>query len=956
MRFRVLGAVDVVTSDGARIGFDARKPRVLLATLLLHAGEWVGVERLVDALWPDGPPPSAAQNVKTYVWTLRRALARDPSGEDRIIAGRGGYRVRVADQELDARLFEELVRAGRRDTGAGRHRQAAAAYARALELWRGEPFADLAGPDVDTVRAGLEERRLTAEEGRAVALSALGSHEEAVVALTALVAKHPFREGLRGALMTALYRAGRQAEALDVYDEGRVLLDRELGLRPGEELRRLHLDILNQDAHLAAGRASAWAQPAQVPAAVVGFTGRAEHVARLDALLARTDDRQPPPIAVITGTGGVGKTALAVHWAHRVRARFPDGQLYVNLRGYDPELPVGPADALAGFLRALGVDSRDIPPDLAERSARFRSLLAGRQVLVVLDNARTAAQVRPLLPGSPGCLVLVTSRDSLRGLIATEGATRLGLDLLSAQEAGDLLRVLIGDRALADPRAVDVLAELCARLPLALRLAAELATGRPSASLADLGDELTREQDRLDRLDDDGDPHAALRSAFSWSYRQLGPAVARVFRLLGAHPCHELGIDAITALTGGTDAEARRHVDVLVQAHLVERTADDRFQMHDLLRTYARGLAAEVDGDDERAAALDALADHYVGKAEVARALFDPADHGGPPATAPGLANRGDAMAWLEAERPNLLAVAEHAAGHGDAAHVARLSAALWHYFQVRGHHDESLALHTHALAAARKRSDRVAEGVALTGFGVAYERLGRYEEALRHHESAVAVARGIGDVSLTGRALKNLGVVLRRLGRFEEAERVFTEALSIARAIGNRRGEAGVLCSLALVHEAAGRYEEALRHVERALAAVPDVDNDHALMDHLQANLGLVHLRQGRSEPAREHLEEALRGARTTGNRDLESEVLDSLGELATAEGDPRSALDLHRRALALTRSTGDRHEEARAHAGLARALEACGRREEAHRHLRLASHRAPVAGTTHRLTEHPA
>ncbi|WP_367132333.1 BTAD domain-containing putative transcriptional regulator [Saccharothrix sp. HUAS TT1] len=945
MLFRVLGVVDLLRSDGARVPVEARKPRVLLSTLLLHVDEWVSVERLVDALWPGGPPPSAEQNVKTYVWKLRRLLAEDPS-DDRISGGRAGYRLRVADHELDARRFEDLVRTGRRHGEEGLHREAAAALAEAVGLWRGEPFGDLVGPDVESVRTGLGERLLAAREGHAAALSAMGAHEEAVVALTDLVGRHPFRERLRGSLMTALYRAGRQADALDVYDEGRVLLDRELGLRPGAELRGLHLDILNQN--LAVDRdpgAPPRPKPAQVPAAVVGFTGRAGHLAELDALLDRADDRQPPPIAVVTGTGGVGKTALVLFWAHRVRDRFPDGQLYVNLRGYDPELPVGPGDALSGFLRALGVDSRDIPQDVAERAARFRSLLSGRRVLVVLDNARTAAQVRPLLPGSPGCLAVVTSRDSLRGLIATEGAHRCRLDLLPADEARDLLVALIGDRAAADPAAVDALAASCARLPLALRLAAELATGRPSASLADLGGELTGEQDRLDPLDlldDDGDPHAALRSAFSWSYRQLGPAAARVFRLLGAHPCHELGVAAITALTGGP---ARRHVDVLVRAHLVEQTADDRFQMHDLLRSYARELAAEVDGEAGRREALTALADHYVTKVGAAMRLYDPAQHGEPTAPTAGLATRDDAMAWLEAERANLLAVAEHVAGHGDAAHVEGLTTALWPYFHVRGHHDESLALHAHALAAARRRADRVAEGVALTGLGIGCERLGRYEEALGHHERAVALGRETGDASCTGRALKNLGVVLRRLGRFEEAERTFGEALAIARAIGNRRGESGVLGSLALLHVAAGRHEEAVRAAREAMAAVPDAGNDHALVDHLQANLGLAHLRLGRFDVARGHLCEALAGARATGNRDLECEVHDSLGELATAEGDPRRAVDHHHRALALTRHTGDRHEEARAHAGLAGAYDAWDRPEDARRHRSLATRCAPGA-----------
>jgi DNA-binding SARP family transcriptional activator/Tfp pilus assembly protein PilF len=909
--FRVLGAVDLVRSDGVRVSGDASKPWVLLSTLLLHAGEWVRVDRLADALWSDAPPASAAGNIKTYVWKLRRLLAED----ERITAGRGGYRIQVADHELDALTFESLVLRGRQ---AREYRTAAAAFSEALALWRGEPFGELGGPDVDAVRARLVERRLTAQEGHASAMLGLGLHEEAVVALGQSVAEHPFRERLRGLLMTALYRAGRQADAVDVYDQGRVLLDRELGLRPGEELRRLHHGILNQVAELDVVVPRELPRPAQIPAAVGGFTGRAEHLERLDALVPRMQDAVT--ISVITGTGGVGKTTLAVQWAHRVRDRFPDGQLYVNLRGYDPELPVEPGDALSGFLRALGVDSPDIPVDLEERAARFRSLLSGRRVLVVLDNARTAAQVRPLLPGSPGCLVLVTSRNSLRGLIAKDGAVRVELDLLRPDEARDLLCDLVGDRATADLPAVDALAELCARLPLALRLAAELATSRPSAPLADLIDELAEEQHRLDRLDDDGDTHAAMRSAFSWSYQQLGGPEAAVFRLLGLHPCRELDVEAIAALVGGDVASARVRVETLVQSHLVERTDDGRFQMHDLLRAYARELASTVDSEAVRATALNALADHYLRKASAAVDVIDPVEQVGKKSVA-SFRTYDDAMAWLESERANLLAVAEYAAAQDGTAHAGELSATLFRYLHLRGHHDDSLVLHTQALVASRRRSDRVGESIALTSLGIGYERLGRYEDALRHHQQAVDVAREAGDESLTGRVVKNAAVVFRRLGRYEEAEAALRQALSIAKNTDNRRGAVAVLSSMALVYENVGRYEEALSHLEEAWSAIPDVVNDHGLAGHTLANLGLVHLRLGRRAEARQHLDLALAGARATGNRDLESEVLDTLGELASAEGDPRQALEHHRLALALARRTGNRLEEARARAGIAAA-----------------------------------
>jgi transcriptional regulator with XRE-family HTH domain len=427
--------------------------------------------------------------------------------------------------------------------------------------------------------------------------------------------------------------------------------------------------------------------PRELPADVGGFTGRVVELAELDLLLPGPADQQggvawPVVILVVSGTAGVGKTALALRWAHRVAATFPDGQLYVNLRGYDPDRPVPTAEALAGFLRTLGVAGQDIPPGEAERAARYRSVVAARRLLVVLDNAATEEQVRPLLPGSPSVMVLVTSRDSLAGLVARDGARRLDLDLLPATEAVALLRALIGARAEADPAAMAALAGLCARLPLALRVAAELATARPDESLSVLVRELAGEGKRLELLDAGGDPRSAVASVFSWSYRYLSADAARMFRLLGLHPGVDWDRYAAAALTAASVAEAGRLLGALARAHLIQSADSGRYGMHDLLRAYAASLAAAHDNDETRRAALTGLFGYYQAACAAAMDCLAPAGRhhrqdpsGGPPV--PELGDPAAARAWLDAELATLTAVAAYAAGHGWPGHTIRLAATI---------------------------------------------------------------------------------------------------------------------------------------------------------------------------------------------------------------------------------------------------------------------------------------
>jgi DNA-binding SARP family transcriptional activator len=551
---------------------------------------------------------------------LRRALG--PVAGARVVTRYPGYLVQVREQEVDVLRFGCLYQESGALVRVGDWRRAAEVLEEALGLWRGDPLADIPS---DLLRQEevprLERLRLQALEWRVDAGLHLGRHDEMVPELRSLAERYPLRERFHTQLMLALVRCGRQAEALEVYQRSRCVLMEEIGAEPGLELRELHQRILAGDPALAvaspatsAGPAACGSEPGssglvtprELPAPVTHFAGRAAELAALTRLLDGPGAGMPGALLISTigGTAGVGKSALAVQWSHQVADRFPDGQLYVNLRGYDPGRPVPPADALAGFLRALGGPGQDIPPEETERAARYRSLLAGRRMLVVLDNAREAEQVRPLLPGCPACAVVVTSRDALVGLVAREGAQRLDLDPLPRQDAIGLLRALIGARVDDDAASAAALAEHCCRLPLALRVAAELAIREPAMPLAELTGELADQRKRLDLLVAGGDPRTAVREVFSWSCRNLDTDTARSFRLLGLHPGADFDPGVVAALTGASIEHARRLLDLLAGAHLIHHADPGRYGLHDLLRAYARELAEAEERGEERPGCL----------------------------------------------------------------------------------------------------------------------------------------------------------------------------------------------------------------------------------------------------------------------------------------------------------------------------------------------------------------
>ncbi|WP_405971808.1 tetratricopeptide repeat protein [Streptomyces sp. NBC_00988] len=980
--FRLLGPVELWVA-GRPVDLGPAKRRTVLAALLVDAGRWVPAETLIDRVWGEDPPAQVRGTLYAHVARIRRVLAESgpqlrgdgggaadseiPTPAPVLVRGAAGYRLDVAPELVDAHRFRDLVARARRGEVSATARVLASREA--MGLWRGTPLAGLPGEWAGRTRENWLRQYVDAVLVWADAELRVGGHLVVIDTLSALVSEHPLVEPLTVALMRALHAAGRTPEALTCYAGLRRRLAEELGTTPGAEARQEHQDLLTGKATPSrtpsgGGTERARVVPAQLPLDVAGFTGREDELARLEKVLSASG-RQPTAVVVsaVSGTAGVGKTALAVHWAHRARDRFPDGQLYVNLRGYDPDRPVTAPDALVRFLTALGVSEQDIPPEPDDRAARYRTEVADRRMLIVLDNAATVEQVRPLLPGTGSCAVLVTSRDSLAGLVAREGAQRLDLDLLPADAARTLLRRLIGPRAEAEPAAVDTLAAQCARLPLALRVAAELAAARPGTPLTDLVAELADQQGRLYLLDAEGDPRAAVVTVFSWSLRQLPTAAARTFRLLGLHPGPDLDAHATAALTGSTVPDARRALEVLARAHLVQRVdaapaptgtstpdarsaptrliqrADTaRYGMHDLLRAYAAGLATAQDPPEERESALDRLFDHYLATAAAAMDQLHPAEAHLRPAApetsapVPDLSDPDAARAWLDSERTCLTAMSAHTAAHGRPAHAIRLSLTLYRHL-ISGHHTDGLTIHGHARDAARLLEDPASEARALLGIGTAHYQLARHEPARRHLQEALTRFREAGDPTGQARALTNLGLVDERLGRFLSAVEYLEQALLLYRSIEDTSGESIALKNLAHVEGQLGRYDDAADHLHQSLALLRRAGNRyleaHALMD-----LGTVETCLDRLDEAAHHQEQALTLLREVGDGYGEAGALRGLGIVHSRRDHHAQAAECHRQALALYSRNGDRDGEARALNGLGEAARAAGHPTDALTH----------------------
>jgi tetratricopeptide (TPR) repeat protein len=685
-----------------------------------------------------------------------------------------------------------------------------------------------------------------------------------------------------------------------------------------EEFHRLWLAAsrpASTPAPLVAVATQATPVPRDLPADVVGFTGRDKQLDELDELIDGSD-HGGVRIGALSGTAGVGKTALAVHWAHRVADRFPDGQLYLNLRGYGPERPVQTGAALESLLRELGVDGAAIPQDVALRAARYRTMLAGRRMLVLLDNAQSVEQVRDLLPGDPSSFVLVTSRDALPALVARHGATRVSLDLLSERDSVTLLRTLIGPRVETEPAAATALAARSACLPLALRVVAELALSRPSAPLAELVAEFDAEARRLDLLEAGDDAYTAVRTVFSWSMTQLPEEVTTAFALLGLHPGLDIDLAAAGALFDTDPRSARRLLDALVRAHLVEARDGRRFGMHDLLRAYAAELAGDLP-DDRQHDASRRMFDHYLKQAKDAL-------------------GRPDHDAWLSAERPNLIAIALAAADHSPS-YTIGFATTLARYLDERAFYTDALVLDERALAAAQAAGDRAGEAAVLNILGGVYRRLGRYREALPLHERSQVIHRELGDHAGEGVALHGLGILSFRAGQYTSARTQLGQALETYRELGDRVGEGHVLQVLGVVELKLGQHPAALEHLEQAVQINCEI-GERTGEGRARNNVGEVYLRLGRLADADEQYRAALGIAREQGNRAGEGVALTNLATVAQRSGRLDEALDGHAQALAVCREVGYRIGQADALRGVGVVYGLMGRGDEAVEHLQMA------------------
>lgn len=984
MKFQLLGPVRA-WANGELVDLGTRQQRFVLAVLLLEVNRLVTVPRLIDLIWPDDPPSTARGAIHSHVSRLRAALTRARAADHEVLLCRDGpgYVLRCDPLRVDAHEFRSMLVEART---VADDEQRVQLINKALALWQGPALASVASAEVrERLCQSLNEARLTALEDRFDAELRLRRHQTVVEELVALTAEHPTRQRLVGQLMLALHRSQRTAEALETYQRAKQRLADDAGLDPPAELEELQIAILRDDTRLhfpadaveVAGAPAPVTTPRQLPLDAAGFTGRDEALRQLDALSANADDRAMA-IAVIEGAAGVGKTALAVRWAHHVSSRFPDGQLFVDLRGYSPGPVVSGSEALARFLRALGVTGDRLPHDETERSLLYRSLLADRRVLVVLDNADNARQVRPLLPGTPSCLALVTSRERLGGLVAREGAYRVALDVLSEDESITLLNRLLGPRATQEPGAVAELAARCAYLPLALRIAAANLLNHPHQTVAAYTSEL-RGNDRLDALAVPGDDEEAVRVAFDRSYRRLPSPARRLFRLLGLHPGTDVEPYAAGALAGTPLDTTWKMLDALTGAHLLYEATTGRFQLHDLLRSYACEQVATEEPEAGRQAALTRLLDHYLHTAHAAMDVVYPnrrqvSRDGTAPATArPDVAEYERAMAWLEGERTNLVAAIRCAAAEGRLVHAWTLPHTLDRFFYLRGHLDDWIATHRFALTATRRLDDQRAEAQTLNNLGTGYLFSGRYDEANDHYRQALTVCRKTDDRLSEATTLGNLALLHLRSGRYSEALDHFQHALGLHRQVADRPGEARVLNNLGLLHLWRGQYADAIDRCRQTLGIVREIGdhrNEAAALDNLSVayrqlgrhtdavdhaeqalgifrqlgdrrgeaaaldNLGTAYTQLARHTEALQHHDEALAISRRLGVPGLTCEVLNHTGTSCRLAGRHDAALDHHGQALAMARATGERHEEARAHDGIARTYDDLGHPDRSDRH----------------------
>ncbi|MGK5728215.1 BTAD domain-containing putative transcriptional regulator [Streptomyces sp. URMC 124] len=956
----------------------AAKQRALLAMLLLRGDEIVTAEELIDGLWGLRPPKTARTTLHNYIRRLRQVL-RVGSGDDTPLETvPQGYVLNLAANTLDVSEFERLIR----QAGDARARSDLHGVSRilraGLSLWRGAALEGVASSFLTDVEAPrLEEARLSTFERLVEAELTLGRHVELVAEIRQYVDRNPLREALRAQYMVALYRSGRRADALEAYREGRRILIEELGLEPGEKLRAIESAILADDHsrmlpddpapgadHVQLTHKTHPA-PMQLPADTVHFTGRLDHLQSLESWAVGSRTTGPLIITTIDGQGGVGKTSLAVHWAHTARERFPDGQLYIDLRGFSKSEPLAAIDALRTFIHALGVPHEQIPQNLDGATGLYRSLLANKRVLILLDNARSAEQVRPLLPSSSGTFAVVTSRDSLVGLIVRDGGRRIRLDVLNKQEARLLLeRVLGKERVQAEYQAADQLAGLCGYLPLALRIAAvNLLELHENGRIADYVCRLLQEDQRLGTLAVSGDDASNLRAVFHLTYASLTPDEQFLFRVLGLLPGPVVTLGAAAALAGLQPGRTLTMLNRLAGVHLIDQRDSGTFAFHDLLRLFAAECATLEEGSQARGDSIARLFRHYLASADLAARLLYPEKVRLPNIDVTSnhcaeFSDQGEAYEWIQKEHVNIVAALKVAEDLGFPQYAWQLCDTLRGYFWLCRDGSNWLSISNAAVAAARRAGDDFALSAAQISLGDAHRSLGQYEEAARHYESAFCVTEiagwqegkalalndlGLVDI-LTGRlqdAVKrytaaqgslpddpryailkvsitaNLGILHHELGRLRQSEEFSLQALELSRKISLRGSEGMILSNLGEARYLLGNLEGAMADLTDALAIHREIGNRGSEAEALRA-ISEIHRDRGQWPDALRFVRAALVLADETDESRLESAVLETLASIYMAMGDARSAEMHFSKSQEIACRIGARHTETMALIGI--------------------------------------
>ncbi len=957
MRFRMLGPLEVRVDD-VWSGINAPKWRTVLAVLLLQAGQVVSTDRLITEVWPDETPNRATNLISVYVHRLRRLIG-DPDGK--VLTTRApGYQLLVDAEDIDAGRFAQLAAEGRRALSTGHFEQASTVLGEALGLWQGSRALPDVPPSTLVIAEAsrLEEARVETFQLRIQADLGCGRPAQVVSELHRLLADYPLREELWALLMRALYTSGRQAEALEAYAQAREVIADELGVDPSAELQQLYQRMLQADSGSApasstpvpanspfafpvtaapvepapAGQAVAEPGPppaagpgpplprvAQLPADIPDFTGRSEHLQRLRDLLAgprRPGSPGAVVVAAVIGAGGLGKTTLAVHAAHLLRAHYPDGQLYARLQGA-AQHPAEPGDVLARFLRDLGTDPARIPADTEERGALYRSLLTDRRVLIVLDDARDAAHVRPLLPGSASCAVLVTTRSRMPDLA---GSRFIDLDILERDEAWNMFAGIVGEsRASAEPEATEEVLTACAGLPLAIRIAAARLAARSSWTVRTIATRLSDERRRLDWLKT-GD--LAVRACFEVSFASLpapgadGVDPAHAFRLLGLWQGSSIGLPAAAALLGQPEPVAADGLEVLVDAQLLQSPAPDRYRFHDLLRAYAADRAATEETPGAREDALRRVLTWYLHTVDAVAHMVSPHRYQFPLAPPePGcepltFKTLDEALNWCEVERTNLVAATRQAAASGLHTLAWQLPVAAFGFFNRRTYWSDWVETHQIALASVRQLGDLSGEALVLNNLGMAYARR-RMPAAAGYFEQALDIRSQIGDQPGEAQTSVNLADTYRLLERYDEALDLLKRVLEIRRQAANPYSEGVVLNNLGETYLALGRIAEAVSSLEHAREIFRDIDEIRG-EGYALNNLGEAYLAQGRTSEAVQVLQRARDLRHSSGDRLDEAQTLRDLAGAHLAMDRRDQAREYLRQAVAIFEDLGDEEQAA--------------------------------------------